>query len=93
MDYSEGLQKIQKRLMLKLKKNILIYDRHYINIITLIALEAGYIECATSEKCFIGIRTPKSDEFLCLGSEKKLLRLLEAAVALCSKMIIQITLI
>jgi len=73
----------------KLKKGIMIFDRHYINILCLISLEAGYIECQQAENNFIGMSTPKAGEFLKLGSEKKLQVIIEAAITLCSKKIIQ----
>jgi hypothetical protein len=73
----------------KLKKKLWIFDRHYINLIGLIALEAGYIECVPVGDQIIGQTTPKSQAYLTLTNEAKLQRLLELVVILCSKKLTQ----
>lgn len=71
------------------KKSCLIYDRHYFNIISLIALEAGYIECKKSREKFTAKLAQKAGEFAGLNHEEKLRTLIESVIALCSNMITQ----
>jgi hypothetical protein len=73
----------------KLKKNLWIFDRHYINLISLMALEAGYIECVSAGNQIIGQTVAKSQEYFALTNGAKLQRLLELAMILCSKTLIQ----
>jgi hypothetical protein len=73
----------------KFKKDFWIFDRHYINLISLMALEAGYIECVQAENQLTGYTVAKSQEYFALTNGAKLQRLLELAVILCSKTLIQ----
>jgi hypothetical protein len=69
------------------KRQLLIFDRHYINFLGLLALEAGYLECGLVENQLTCYTTTKAEEYLALTRTAKLRRLLELAVILCSKML------
>lgn len=73
----------------RFKQSSFICDRHYFNIIGLIALEAGYIECAKSGENFVAKQVSKAEEFFGLNDEGKLRILIETAVDLCSNMLRQ----
>jgi hypothetical protein len=73
----------------KLKEGLFLFDRHYINILGLMALEAGFIDCAPSGNGFIGKTAEKSGEFMGLDEKGKLRRLIEIAVLVCSRSLTQ----
>ncbi|MGE5633205.1 MAG: hypothetical protein ACM3TR_19230 [Caulobacteraceae bacterium] len=72
-----------------LKDNIVIPDRHYINILCMSALEAGYFERTSSGDMMMAKTTPKAEEFLLSNDKEKLEKAIYAVVKLCSSQIIQ----
>jgi hypothetical protein len=75
---------------LLLQNGLMLPDRHYINILCMAALDAGYLECTRKGKILIGKTTPDAAEFFILTPEQKLRRLIEVTVRLCSSVLMEI---
>jgi hypothetical protein len=73
-----------------LQNGLMLPDRHYINILCLAALNAGYLECVKTGKNLIGKTTPDAAELFNLTNEQKLRRLIEVLVRLCSTTLTEI---
>jgi hypothetical protein len=73
-----------------LQNGLTLPDRHYINILCLAALNAGYLECAKTGKNLIGKTTPSAAELFSLSNEEKLRRLIGAIVGVCSNTLTEI---
>lgn len=74
----------------KLKEGLWLSDRHYINILSLIALEAGYVSCEEKESGVIGRTTLKATDFMGWDHSKKLRCVINSAIDLCSKNLRQV---
>lgn len=72
-----------------LMDNITIADRHYINILCLSALEAGYLAKKAVRGKLVVKTSNKAEDFLSLGGEEKLGRVISAVVRLCSRTILR----
>jgi hypothetical protein len=73
-----------------LQNGLMLPDRHYINILCLAALNAGYLECVKTGKNLIGKTTPNAAELFDLPNEEKLRRLIEAMAGVCSTTLAEI---
>lgn len=71
----------------RFEKELLIYDRHYLNMLGLIALENGYLECTASQPGFIGKTTPQAEAFFGFEPEQKLRQVIETVVQISAKTI------
>ncbi|TCL76394.1 hypothetical protein EDC14_1002153 [Hydrogenispora ethanolica] len=73
----------------KLKAGFFLEDRHYLNTLGLIALEAGLLECEETPFGITGKTAPGAAEFLDLDATEQFGRLVDAAIRLCSKTLAQ----
>jgi hypothetical protein len=73
----------------RLPKNLWIFDRHYFNILGLIACESGCLECVKGEDGWIGRTTERAGDFFRLAKEEQLRLMVQRMVSLCSKTLTQ----
>ena len=73
----------------KLKWQFMLEDRHYLNILGLLALEAGLLECRAAAGAVSGKPTAKAAEFRGWDETRKFAWLVDGAMRLCSKTLSQ----
>jgi len=73
----------------RLKRRVFIRDPHYVNFLSLLALEAGLMERVPGKNGEIGKATSKAKEFLRLGEREKFSVAVDGAIQLCSRMMQQ----
>lgn len=73
----------------KFKNHILIFDRHYLNILCLAAIEAGYLEITHTAQSIVGKATKKAEDYLNMDDKLKLKDLINTVIKLCSKYLTQ----
>ncbi|MGD9154019.1 MAG: hypothetical protein PVG90_00750 [Bacillota bacterium] len=69
----------------KLPKSLWIPDRHYINILGLIACEARYLELTEAEGGWTARTAARAEDFFSLTKQDQLLLMAQHMVTLCSK--------
>jgi len=73
----------------RIRDKILLGDRHYINIISLVALEAGLLESIQQDGKTVGRTSSKANEFIHLDEIQKLRLIVDAALRHFSKSMIE----